>query len=115
MKKLFLAVALLATSMVASAQFAAGNGGSSLGSSSASEHASFFVQYNSFGVGEFEDVWDDMDSESEKLHGISLGFNKAFSISSSVPLFIEVGAGLTYAWAKLYDDENEYSCAAGSS
>ena len=96
MKKLFLAVALLVTSLVASAQ-----------------HGSFFVQYNSFGLGEFSEVLDDMDAESEKLNGISIGFNKAFAISSSVPLFVEVGAGLTYAWAKLVDEEDEYSCAVG--
>ena len=113
MKKLFLAVALLATSMVASAQFAAGNGGGSMSSSSASEHASFFVQYNSFGVGEYADYLDDIDAENEKLNGFSVGFNKAFSVTSSVPLFVEVGAGLTYAWAKFSDEEDSRDCYYG--
>ena len=73
-----------------------------------SGHGSFYVQYNSFGVGEFADVLDDMKAESEKLNGIGFGFNKAFSIASSAPLFIEIGAGLNYAWAKIYDEEDDY-------
>ena len=130
MKKLFLAVALLATSMVASAQFAAGNGGGSMGSSSASDHASFFVQYNSFGTGEFgealeeaaeemEEYYEEMGYDDEiisktRLNGLTIGFNKAFGITSSVPLFVEVGAGLTYAWANFmeqtetFDHESDY-------
>lgn len=75
-----------------------------------SGHGSFYVQYNSFGVGEFADVLDDMDAESERLNGIGLGFNKAFSVTSSVPLFIEIGAGLNYAWAKFEEDEYENEC-----
>ena len=75
-----------------------------------SGHGSFYVQYNSFGVGEFEDVLDDMEAENEKLNGIGIGFNKAFSITSSVPLFIEVGAGLNYAWAKIYDEDEDGDC-----
>ena len=75
-----------------------------------SGHNSFYVQYNSFGVGEFADVLDDMDAESEKLNGIGVGFNKAFSVTSSIPLFIEVGAGLNYAWAKIYDEEEKDDC-----
>lgn len=98
MKKLFLAVALLATSLVASAQ-----------------HASFYVSYHSLGVGEYADWLDDIDADNENLNGFSIGFNKAFSISSSVPLFIEVGAGLTYAWAKYFEDMDILSgeCIAG--
>lgn len=75
-----------------------------------SGHNSFYVQYNSFGVGEFADVLDDMDAENEKLNGIGVGFNKAFSVTSSIPLFIEVGAGLNYAWAKIYDEEEKDDC-----
>ena len=99
MKKLLLSVCLLATSLIASAQ---------------SGHSSFYVQYNLLGVGEFADYLDDMDAESERLNGLSLGFNKAFSITPSVPLFIEIGAGLTYAWAKFYDEEDEFDCSAGN-
>lgn len=131
MKKLFLAVALLATSMVASAQFAAGNGGSSFGSSSVSGHNSFYVQYNSFGTGEYgeeyaetmedlEDYLEDMDNENveiawrTRLNGLTIGYNHAFGITPSVPLFVEFGAGLTYAWANVYEQTNErydeYAC-----
>lgn len=114
MKKLFLSICLLATSMMASAQFVASNGGGSLGSSTrtadASDYSSFYVQYNSFEVGDFIDVLDDMDAESEKLTGFTVGGNRAFSITPSLPLFIEIGAGLTYAWAKIYDEEETEEC-----
>ena len=96
MKKLLLSVCLLATSLIASAQ---------------SGHSSFYVQYNLLGVGkEMADYLDDIDSPSDHLNGLSLGFNKAFAVTQSVPLFVEVGAGLTYAWGKFYDEEDEYPC-----
>lgn len=95
MKKLFFSVALMATSLLASAQ---------------TGHASFYVQYNSLGVGEFADVLDDMDAENNKLNGLTVGGSKAFSVTSSLPLFVEVGAGLTYAWAKIYDEEETEDC-----
>ena len=114
MKKLFFTVALMATSLVASAQFATSNGGGSFSaaktSAEVSEHGSFYVQYNSFGVGDLADVLDDMDAESDKLTGLTVGFNKAISVTPSLPLFVEVGAGLTYAWAKLYDEEDTGDC-----
>ena len=130
MKKLFLAVALLATSMVASAQFAAGNGGGSMNSSSASGHNSFYVQYNSFGTGEYgealadaaedmEELIEEMGYKDEvlartRLNGLTVGYNHAFGITPSVPLFVEFGVGLTYAWAsfweytEVYEDEEYY-------
>lgn len=115
MKKLFLSAALLATSMMASAQFATSNGGNSFSTVTSSEvsgHSSFYVQYNSFGVGDFADLLDDMDAESDKLTGLTVGGSKAISIGSSLslPLFLEVGAGLTYAWATIYDEEYTDVC-----
>lgn len=115
MKKYLLTVCFVAISFMASAQFATTNGSSSLGastksSSDVSGHSSFYVQYNSFGVGEFADVLEDMDAENETLTGITLGGNKTIPVASSLPLFIEVGAGLTYAWAKIYDEEEEEEC-----
>ncbi len=130
MKKLFLAVALLATSMVASAQFAAGNGGGSMSSSSASGHNSFYVQYNSFGTGEYgeeladaaeelQELYENMGYEVEvlartRLNGFTVGYNHAFGITPSVPLFVECGVGLTYAWANYWEStevfDDEYGC-----
>lgn len=114
MKKYLLTACLVTISIMASAQFVTSNNSSgfsasTMSSSEVSEHSSFYVQYNSFGVGEFVDVLEDMDAESEKLTGFTLGGNKAIALPS-LPLFIEVGAGLTYAWAKIYDEEYEEEC-----
>ena len=73
-------------------------------------HGSFYVQYNSFGVGDFSETLEDMDAESDKLTGFTVGFNKAVPITSSMPLFLEVGAGLTCAWVKIYDEEESNDC-----
>ena len=115
MKKLFVSVCLLATSIMASAQFATGDAGNSFRTSTktfgeVSEHNSFFVQYNLLGVGDFADLLDDWDAESEKLNGISLGYNHAFALTQSIPLFVEVGAGMTYAWATFFEEEDTYDC-----
>ena len=94
----FTAVAvLMAMATSASAQFV-------------DDHASFYVQYNSLGVGEYAEVLDDADADATSLSGLTVGFNKAFSVTSSVPLFVEVGAGLTYAWANFYENEEDYDC-----
>lgn len=94
----FTAVAvLMAMATSASAQFV-------------DDHASFYVQYNSLGLGEYEEVLDDADAEATKLTGLTVGFNKAISLTSSVPLFVEIGAGLTYAWANFSEYEEEDDC-----
>lgn len=112
MKKQLLTVALLASSLVASAQFATSNSGSSnITTSDVSGHSSFFVEYNSINPDELLE-----DAEDETATGFSLGFNKAFSIGNKVgglPLFLEAGVKLTYAWATGYEEdfsENCYSC-----
>lgn len=113
MKKYLLTACFMAISFMASAQFAASNSGfgpTTKTSTDISGHSSFYVQYNSFGVGEFADILDDMDAESDKLTGFTLGGNKTISVDPSLPLFIEVGAGLTYAWAKIYDEEESGEC-----
>lgn len=107
----FTAVAvLMAMATSASAQFA---NGTKMGGGIASDvegHSSYYVQYNSFGVGDFSETLEDMDAESEKLTGFTVGFNKAVPVTSSMPLFLEIGAGLTYAWAKIYDEEESGDC-----
>lgn len=107
----FTAVAvLMAVATSASAQFANGSKMSGGMASDVEGHGSFYVQYNSFGVGDFSETPEDMDAESEKLTGFTVGFNKAVPVTSSMPLFLEVGAGLTYAWAKIYDEEESGDC-----
>lgn len=107
----FTAVAvLMAVATSASAQFANGSKMSGGMASDVEGHGSFYVQYNSLGVGDFSETLEDMDAESEKLTGFTVGFNKAVPVTSSMPLFLEIGAGLTYAWAKIYDEEESDDC-----
>ena len=95
--KLFAIVALLATCTTASAQFT--NSGSNSTSEVDTEGwSSLYVQYNPMSI-------KDLD-----LNGFSLGFNKAFSISNSIPLYVETGAGLQYAMGAQDDiDYNLFS------
>lgn len=119
MRKFLLTAGLLVTSLVASAQFSTSDKGNTLGNAqftasksgiaymnASSDHSSFFLEYNAINP---DDLLDE-SHEDEVFTGFSLGFNKAFSLSSGVPLFLEVGAKLTYAWATIYDEEEEYEC-----
>lgn len=58
-------------------------------------------------------VSTDGADESMNFNGISLAWVKGISVSSSVPLFIETGVGLTYAMysesEELYDEEYKLS------
>ena len=94
----FTAVAILmAMATSASAQFV-------------DDHASFYVQYNSLGVGDYAEYLDDADADADKLSGLTVGFNKAISVTSSLPLFVEFGAGLTYAWANFFEYDEGDDC-----
>lgn len=87
--KLLALTAMLVVGTTASAQFT----NSSKASSAANTDgwSTFYVQWNPSNVSP-----DKGDSES--FTGFSVGVNKAFSVSKSIPLFVEVGVGLQYSF-----------------
>lgn len=82
-KNIFAAVLLAGICTSASAQFSTSTGNTN----SADEWSSAYVQINPISVDAIAD-----------FTGISVGYNKAYSISSNKPLFVEVGGKITYAW-----------------
>lgn len=100
MKKLFLSVSLLATSLMASAQFATGNGGSSFNSASTEGWSGVRFSYVPTTLEYDKDYGiDDVD-----FNGFSLEYFKGFGIMSDMPVFLEVGAGIE--WLRYSDSES---------
>ena len=95
--KFILVAGLMAVSAPAFAQFAnTGNAGNNRSASSTSienGYSRLELSYNPVKVSPDYDNADDLD-----LTGISLGYVKGFSISKTVPLYVETGLRLTYAW-----------------
>ena len=85
--KLFLAACLLGFASVANAQFS----NSSVASVSEESEAwdGIRVSYNSFAIE------DDSYVDYDKTGAFEVGYVKAFSISNSMPLFLETGARRT--------------------
>ena len=94
--KLFLAACLLGLATAANAQFA----NSSAASVSENNDAwdGIRVSYNLFAI---ED--DNIDEDLDKIGAFEIGHVKAFSISSTTPLFLETGASLLWASGDLFD------------
>lgn len=94
--KLFLAACLLGLATAANAQFA----NSSAASVSENNDAwdGIRVSYNLFAI---ED--DGFDEDLDKIGAFEFGYVKAFSISSTMPLFLETGASLLWASGDLFD------------
>ena len=91
MKNFFSAVLLMAVSSSVSAQFASSPSASVPDGDFEEGWGSFYVQYNpaTFSV----DGGTDID-----LSGVSIGYNRAFGISRSVPIYIATGLGVQYLW-----------------
>ncbi len=84
----FLATAFMfAVATTASAQFTNTSGASSSPVNTEGWN-SFYVQYNPSTL--------DVDGEGIDFTGFSVGWNKAFSVSKDIPLFVEAGIGLQY-------------------
>jgi hypothetical protein len=105
MKKLTSLVAMLMmVSTSAFAQFA--NAGASSTSSAANTDAwqGVTASYNMLKLSYDGDGVEDLD-----LNGFSIGYVKAFSISKSLPLFVETGLNFTYATGEeKYSDYDEW-------
>lgn len=102
--KFLLVAGLLAVSAPAFAQFAnTGNAGNKAGKTTTVDtngYSRIEVSYNPVNVTYDYDGADDLE-----MTGISFGYVKGFSISKSMPLYVEAGLRLTYAWNK--EDESE--------
>ena len=95
--KLFLAACLLGFASVANAQFS----NSSVASVSEESEAwdGIRVSYNSFAIE------DDSYVDYDKTGAFEVGYVKAFSISNSMPLFLETGASLLWAKGDIFDEQ----------
>lgn len=106
MKKIkFLAAAfMLAVCTTATAQFSNAKGGASTTTSVDTEGwSTLYIQYNpsTFSI-------DEKGADDFNANAVSFGFNRAFGLSNSTPLFIETGLGLQYTWSddQSTDDED---------
>lgn len=106
MIKFFVAAALLAVSVTASAQFTNYSKGGSSSAVNTNGWGTFYLQWNpsSFKT-------DAKGADDQSFTGFSVGYNQAFSISKNTPLYVEAGAALqcSYYSEDLEDDEIEYT------
>lgn len=101
--KLYVSACLLACSTMASAQFTTGNAGGGA-TTSAADTEGWSKIYASYDPMTVEYDWE--GAKDGDFTGISFGFAKGFSISQSMPLFVEAGLGISYAWnSEDYDYE----------
>lgn len=110
MKKFyFIVVALLMISASASAQFVNSQGGrrSNVGSTADVESVfnTFDFTYSPVTMKTIAKYDGSSYTETEDLNAVSLGWTQARSILSTLPLYIQYGAGLQYAWQT--DKESE--------
>lgn len=110
--KFLAAAAMLAVCSSASAQFSNSKGGSQSSSVDSKGWSTIYVQYNPSTISIDETGVDD-----ENFNAFTVGYNRAISISSSAPFYVELGGALQYSfksvdmpdgWAYLKDlDEDK--------
>lgn len=112
MKIKFLAlVAAMMISTTSFAQFSQSKSSSNSSNEISKGWNSLYVQYNSIGTSyslssfdygdEYQKVIDN-SGLSDKLNAFSIGYNRAINVAPSIPLYVEFGAALQYAF---YSDE----------
>jgi len=99
--KFFAVAALLAISSSVHAQFTNNSSSSATTSSSSDGWSSVWVEYNPINI-DFNQGIDD-----ESISGFSLGYSKAFPITSSTPIFLEAGLGLQYSTKSDFMDSDD--------
>lgn len=95
--------------LMSSASFAQFSNSSSSSSASTDGWSTIYLQWN-------PSTLKPDKGDSESFTGLSIGYNKAFSISQSAPIFIEAGLGVQYSFKtismadryELDDDDLEY-------
>ena len=94
MKKIFVLAVMAMFTLASQAQIVSSRSSRVTTTTTQKNYENFstiYLQYNPITM-----KYDDGDSET--LTGVSLGFNHAFSLSQSVPLYLEPGIGLQYAF-----------------
>lgn len=112
MKIKFLAlVAAMMISTTSFAQFSQSKSSSSSSNEISKGWNSLYVQYNSIGTSyslssfDYGDEYQkaiDNSGLSDKLNAFTIGYNRAINVAPSIPLYVEFGAALQYAF---YSDE----------
>lgn len=112
MKIKFLALAAaMMISTTSFAQFSQSKSSSSSSNEISKGWNSLYVQYNSIGTSyslssfDYGDEYQkaiDNSGLSDKLNAFTIGYNRAINVAPSIPLYVEFGAALQYAF---YSDE----------
>lgn len=107
MKKILLLTALALGALAVSAQ-SVGGGRSSGGTEVSKGWNTIYLQYNNVGCSHEKINWERTIGwkPKESMHGFTLGFNHAFNITPSIPLYVETGLGLQAAFYS--DSRTEY-------
>lgn len=104
--KLLVAAALLAVGTTASAQFSNSRARSARNVSTKG-WSTFYVQWNPSTI-----AVDVKEADDQSFTGLSVGYNKAFSIAKGIPLFLEAGVGLQYSFYTFnLEDDGDYEVA----
>lgn len=90
--KFFAVAACMAISSGAYAQFTNSSSHSSSANVNTDEWSTIWIEYNPMKV-----KFDAKGVDDQSLTGFSAGYSRTFSVSQSVPLFLEAGLGLQYA------------------
>ena len=103
MKKVFFLIATAIISLSASAQFA-NSGNSSSATADNEGWCTIYAEWNPMtfyytGKGDYDD---------RNFNAFSLGYNRAFSLSASTPIFIETGLALQYSFYKNDEGDETY-------
>lgn len=103
MKKLFFMAFAVLMSAGASAQLISSN---TVTHKESANYNRLNLSYNSLGLD--KKLFDNDEKDLATMNGLSISWTKGISISSSSPLFIETGLGLTYAWKSVEEKEDGY-------
>lgn len=108
-KKFFSLVIMASLALGAAAQFSnSGNGGGSVASDNEG-WSTVYLEWNPITIHYTGKTSDYDDYDDPTLTGFSLGYSHAFSLTSSTPLFVEVGGAAQFAFHKEtsdYDDDS---------
>ncbi len=116
--KFFALAAAMMVSTTSFAQFSQSKSSAGSNNEISKGWNSVYVQYNSLGTSyslssfndKYEDYGDEYQNLSDKLNAFTIGYNRAINVAPSIPLYVEVGAALQYAfYSSEVSDEYESS------